>query len=310
VRDFSHCNARLWADKLGQISLATTTLLWGVFGNLRLIVFAWAAAALGYSTTQASPGRRGDHRLGDRRGGGVDDDEAGPRHRVIPLAIVVGVLMIGLNVITNVWVAVPFLVVLGALCGYLIVPMNALLQHRGHNLMGAGRSIAVQNFNEQACILGLGALYTGMTKFGLSAFVAIAVLRAAGGGTMELIRAGTSATGAAPRRSRAAAGHRPHRRALSAWARKAGSGTAGLAWCRLLALLFNAFTWGVSWWPFRQLQALGLHPLWATVLIYALAVVAICCCASGRRWRAAARTRRCGCWCWPRAPPTPASTGA
>ena len=82
---------------------------------------------------------------------------------VIPLAIVVGLLMIGLNLITNVWVAAPFLVLLGALCGYLIVPMNALLQHRGHNLMGAGRSIAVQNFNEQACILALGALYAGMT---------------------------------------------------------------------------------------------------------------------------------------------------
>ena len=54
VRDFAQCNARLWADKLGQISLATTTLLWGVFGNLRVIVFAWAAAALGYGTTQAS----------------------------------------------------------------------------------------------------------------------------------------------------------------------------------------------------------------------------------------------------------------
>jgi drug/metabolite transporter (DMT)-like permease len=39
-----------------------------------------------------------------------------------------------------------------------------------------------------------------------------------------------------------------------------------------LALVFNAFVWGVSWWPFRQLEALGLHPLWATVLIYALAV--------------------------------------
>ena len=56
----------------------------------------------------------------------------------MPLAIVVGFLMIGLNVITNVWVAAPFLVMLGALCGFLIVPMNALLQHRGHNLMGAG----------------------------------------------------------------------------------------------------------------------------------------------------------------------------
>ena len=69
-----------------------------------------------------------------------------------------------MNFISNVWVAAPFLIVLGAIGGYLVVPMNALLQHRGHNLMGAGRSIAVQNFNEQACILGLGAFYTGMTK--------------------------------------------------------------------------------------------------------------------------------------------------
>ena len=82
-----------------------------------------------------------------------------------------GVLVIGLNVIRESWVAAPFLILLGAIGGFLVVPMNALLQHRGHNLMGAGRSIAVQNFNEQACILGLGAFYTGMTKFGLSAFV-------------------------------------------------------------------------------------------------------------------------------------------
>ena len=86
---------------------------------------------------------------------------------MIPLGIAMGVLVIGLNVITNVWIAAPFLVLLGAIGGYLVVPMNALLQHRGANLMGAGRSIAVQNFNEQACILGLGAFYTGMTRFGL-----------------------------------------------------------------------------------------------------------------------------------------------
>jgi len=69
-----------------------------------------------------------------------------------------------------------------------VVPMNALLQHRGANLMGAGRSIAVQNFNEQACILGLGAFYTGMTRFGLSAFIAIAVFGVLVAATMWLIR--------------------------------------------------------------------------------------------------------------------------
>jgi len=189
VRDFAQCNARLWADKLGQITLATTTLLWGVFGNLRLIVFAWAAAALGYSTAQAS-NLAGVVIIGSVLGAvtAATITKLDRATKVIPLAIGVGILMIGLNFITNVWMAAPFLVVLGALCGFLIVPMNALLQHRGHNLMGAGRSIAVQNFNEQACILVLGALYVGMTKFGLSAFVAIGVFGVLVAVTMDLIR--------------------------------------------------------------------------------------------------------------------------
>jgi MFS family permease len=189
VRDFSNCNARLWSDKLGQISLATTTLFWGVSGNLRVIVFAWAAAALGYTTTQASS-LVGVVAIGTAVGAVVAslrcrlDQATG----VIPLGIAMGVLVIGLNFITNVWVAAPFLVLLGAIGGFLVVPMNALLQHRGHNLMGAGRSIAVQNFNEQACILGLGAFYAGMTKFGLSAFGAITIFGLVVAGTMWLIR--------------------------------------------------------------------------------------------------------------------------
>ena len=189
VRDFSSCNARLWSDRLGQISLATTTLFWGVSGNLRVIVFAWAAAALGYTTTQASS-LVGVVAIGTAAGAIA----ASMRMRldqatsVTPLGIAMGVLVIGLNFIHNAWIAAPFLILLGAIGGYLVVPMNALLQHRGHNLMGAGRSIAVQNFNEQACILGLGAFYTGMTRFGLSAFGAIAIFGVVVAGTMWLIR--------------------------------------------------------------------------------------------------------------------------
>ncbi len=189
VRDFAQCNSRLWADKLGQISLATTTMFWGVGGNLRIIVFPWAAAALGYTTTQASS-LAGVVSIGVAVGAVV----ASMRMRldkatgVIPLGIVMGILVIGLNLIRDVWVAIPFLMMLGLAGGYLVVPMNALLQHRGHNLMGAGRSIAVQNFNEQACILGLGAFYTGMVKLGLSAFTAIAVFGLVVAGVMELIR--------------------------------------------------------------------------------------------------------------------------
>lgn len=189
VRDFSACNARLWSDKLGQISLATTTLFWGVSGNLRYIVLAWAAAALGYSTTQASA-LVGVVALGTAVGAVLASlrmrlDQA---TSVIPLGIAMGILVIGMNVISNVWVAAPFLILLGGLGGFLVVPMNALLQHRGHNLMGAGRSIAVQNFNEQACILGLGAFYTGMTRMGLSAFGAITIFGVVVAGVMWLIR--------------------------------------------------------------------------------------------------------------------------
>jgi MFS transporter, LPLT family, lysophospholipid transporter len=189
VRDFSQCNARLWRDKLGQISLATTTLFWGVAGNLRYIVLAWAAAALGYSTTQAT-NLVGVVAIGTAIGAVVASvimklDRA---TAVIPLGIGMGLLVMLMIFIDNVWVAAPFLTLLGALGGFLVVPMNALLQHRGHNLMGAGRSIAVQNFNEQACILGLGAFYVGMTRFGLSAFAAITAFGLVVAATMEIIR--------------------------------------------------------------------------------------------------------------------------
>jgi hypothetical protein len=90
--------------------------------------------------------------------------------------------------IRDVALAAPFLTLLGALGGFLVVPMNALLQHRGHNLMGAGRSIAVQNFNEQACILLLGLLYVGLTGIGLHAFAAITAFGLLVAGVMEVIR--------------------------------------------------------------------------------------------------------------------------
>ncbi len=186
--DFWRCNSRLWRDRLGQISLATTTLFWGVSGNLRYIVLAWAGAALGYGTTQASS-LVGVVAIGTAVGAVVASmrmrlDQA---TRVMPLGIAMGLLVILMNFIDNVWVAAPFLVLLGGLGGFLVVPMNALLQHRGHNLMGAGRSIAVQNFNEQACILTLGALYSFSTGMGWSAFAAITAFGVLVAGCMALI---------------------------------------------------------------------------------------------------------------------------
>jgi hypothetical protein len=174
VPDFMDCNRRLWRDKLGQISLATTTLFWGVSGNLRYIVLAWSALALGYSTSQASS-LVGVVAIGTAVGAilaSLKTRLTDAPHFIL-MGAGMGAVVLLMNFITDLWVAIPFLILLGALGGFIVVPMNALLQHRGHNLMGAGRSIAVQNFNEQLCILGLGGLYTLSSSLGVSAYGAI-----------------------------------------------------------------------------------------------------------------------------------------
>ena len=174
IQDFWDCNSRLWTDKLGQISLSTTTLFWGVSGNLRYMVLAWSAVALSYSTVQ-SASLVGVVAIGTAVGALIASLKVRLDHatQVIPLGIAMGLLVLGMNFITNVWIAIPFLIFLGGLGGYMVVPMNALLQHRGHHLMGAGRSIAVQNFNEQVCILTLGGLYAFSTSMGMTSFGAI-----------------------------------------------------------------------------------------------------------------------------------------
>ena len=186
--DFWACNMRLWRDKLGQISLASTTLIWGAAGNLKTVVLTWAAIALGYTVTQASA-LQGVVAIGMAVGAVVASMRMrlvdGPR--VIPMGIAMGAAVIVLIFIDNVWAAAPFLILLGALGGFMVVPMNALLQHRGHNLMGAGRSIAVQNFNENLSILVLGLAYSLSAGLGLSPFAAIAAFGLVVAGVMYLI---------------------------------------------------------------------------------------------------------------------------
>jgi MFS family permease len=189
IPDFWRCNKLLWTDKLGQISLATTTLFWGASGNLRYIVLAWSSVALGYSTTQASS-LVGVVAIGTAAGAVIASMRMKlvDATRVMSLGIAMGLLILVMNFINNVWIAAPFFILLGGLGGFLVVPMNALLQHRGHNLMGAGRSIAVQNFNEQACILALGGLYALATGMGMSAFAAIVCFGLFVAGNMWLIQ--------------------------------------------------------------------------------------------------------------------------
>jgi LPLT family lysophospholipid transporter-like MFS transporter len=188
VRDFAQCCKRLWTDKLGQISLAVTTLFWGAGATLQFIVIEWARAALDYNLSKASI-LQGVVALGIAIGALIASARISLARsvNVIPMGIGMGVFVISMIFVRNVGVAMPLMILIGGLAGFFVVPMNALLQHRGHNLMGAGRSIAVQNFNENISILVMIAGYSALLALGLSIYVVITLYGLFIAGTMTLV---------------------------------------------------------------------------------------------------------------------------
>ena len=94
---------------------------------------------------------------------------------VVPVGIAMGLIIIAMNFVRTLEIAIPLMILIGALAGFFVVPMNALLQHRGHILMGAGHSIAVQNFNENLSILLMLAIYASLIKMDLSIYSVIAL---------------------------------------------------------------------------------------------------------------------------------------
>ena len=188
LRDFAGCVASLWKDRLGQISLAVTTLFWGAGATLQFIMIEWSRAALGYGLSRASI-LQGVCALGIAAGAVIASMHVRLDRsvRVIPLGIVMGLMVILMNFVRDVWIAVPLIVLIGGLAGFFVVPMNALLQHRGHHLVGAGRSIAVQNFNENTSILVMIATYSVLLGLGLSIYSVIALFGLFVAGTMTLV---------------------------------------------------------------------------------------------------------------------------
>jgi hypothetical protein len=180
IRDFSVCFKTLWNDRLGQISLAVTTLFWGAGATLQFIVIKWAQVALHMNLSQGAI-LQAISAVGVA-GGAVWAAWRVPLRNslnVLPYGIAMGLvvcvmavynsdmlpnttfLTIGkLQVSFNLLPAYFLLILVGWFAGYFVVPMNALLQHRGHVLMSAGHSIAVQNFNENISVLMMLLIYS------------------------------------------------------------------------------------------------------------------------------------------------------
>lgn len=187
VADFAGCFTTLWKDKLGQISLAVTTLFWGAGATLQFIVLKWAEKSLNMPLDKAAI-LQGIFAVGVAVGA-IAAARFVPLKKaltVMPLGVAMGLIVMTMTMVHTVWIAYALLVVIGALAGYFVVPMNALLQHRGHVLLSAGHSIAVQNFNENLSILTMLMLYALMVKLNLNINIVIILFGAFVAGTMLL----------------------------------------------------------------------------------------------------------------------------
>jgi MFS family permease len=188
IADFAECSSTLWKDKLGQISLAVTTLFWGAGATLQFIVLKWAERSLHMKLDKAST-LIGVVAIGVAVGAAMAAKMIPLRKSltVIPLGIIMGIVVMAMTLVYSVTVAVPLLLIIGLLSGFFVVPMNALLQHRGHVLMSAGHSIAVQNFNENLSILTMLAVYAIMITLNLDLNVIIVLFGFALAGLMYMI---------------------------------------------------------------------------------------------------------------------------
>ena len=188
LKDFWHCFILLWKDPLGQVSLAVTTLFWGAGATLRLLVLVWAGVALHYSIGEAAK-LIAWFAVGIAIGAVLAARLVKLEHavNVVPVGIGMGLMVMAMIPITHPLLAILLLICIGMMAGFFVVPMNALLQHRGHLLMGAGRSIAVQNFNENISIFLMLGLYALMEKLELQINIIILVFGLLMAGIMGLL---------------------------------------------------------------------------------------------------------------------------
>lgn len=160
LRDFWRSLGLLWGDADARISLAVTSLFWAASATLQFLVLRWAAERLGLTLAQGAllqiavavgmvAGAMGAARW-------FPLERA---RRALPLGMVLGAVVMGMTLVTRPVVAAAMLVVVGALAGLLLVPMNALLQSRGLQRMHPGQSIAVQNANESLASLAMLGVY-------------------------------------------------------------------------------------------------------------------------------------------------------
>jgi hypothetical protein len=143
-------------------------LFWGAGATLQFLVLQWGAVHLGLPLDKSAV-LQGITAIGVALGAVLAGRFISLKHAlaVLPAGVAMGAVVMLMIFVSNMPVVYALLIVIGMMAGFFVVPMNALLQHRGYVLLSAGHSIAVQNFNENISILVMLAIYSAMIKASL-----------------------------------------------------------------------------------------------------------------------------------------------
>ncbi|HEU0188126.1 MAG TPA: lysophospholipid transporter LplT [Gallionellaceae bacterium] len=169
VKDFWNSLRTLMRNPDARFSLVGTSIFWGAGSTLRFLLVAWVPAALLIVDNQTPANLSGVVAIGIALGAA-----AAARYvhlhtvnRALPAGILIGLLIIAFAHVTAMPAAIVMLVLIGACGGFYVVPLNALLQERGHQTVGSGHAVAVQNFFENFSMMLMVGVYVVMTKAGL-----------------------------------------------------------------------------------------------------------------------------------------------
>lgn len=170
VKEFVADTATLFHDKQSHYSLIGTGSFWMASAVLRMIIFAWVPLTLSISSRMEISMIIAVTGIGIAVGAIITPYLITVKeyHKTAWYGLGMGICILAFLLIKALAIATIFLLLIGCMGGIFIVPMNACLQHIGHQTIGAGKTIAVQNFVENSFMfLGVGA-YTLAFKFGVS----------------------------------------------------------------------------------------------------------------------------------------------
>lgn len=169
-KDFWQVLIALSKNSDARFSMLGTSIFWGSGSTLRFILVAWVPVALLINDNSTAANLSGMVAIGVAFGAGaaakfVNLDTV---NRALPAGILIGVWIVIMAQINTLPLAITLLILIGMCGGFYVVPLNALLQERGHETVGAGHAIAVQNVFENLAMIVMVGMYTLMVSIGMS----------------------------------------------------------------------------------------------------------------------------------------------